>query len=144
MKRISWKDQDASAELEALYNRPACPREIEDAVAEDRAIMDREAFSYLHDILPGPWKREPRLVKRGFVHIEAPVCVFTGNPIDPAIQRDALERAIDEEGCVEYGAIDRLKGTAYKQRGYLLGRKVEEHRSLPCLQCGRDHIQQFR
>ena len=33
MKRISWKNSDAASELNALYNRPACPPEIEKSVA---------------------------------------------------------------------------------------------------------------
>ena len=33
MKRISWKDPNAETELNALYNRPACPPEIEKNVA---------------------------------------------------------------------------------------------------------------
>lgn len=34
MKRISWNDPNAAEQLNALYNRPACPREVEQSVAE--------------------------------------------------------------------------------------------------------------
>ena len=51
MKRISWKDQGASEELEALYNRPACPREIEDAVAEIVAKVKAEGDDAVADFL---------------------------------------------------------------------------------------------
>ncbi len=51
MKRISWKDQGASAELEALYNRPACPREIEDAVSEIVAKVKAEGDAAIADFL---------------------------------------------------------------------------------------------
>ena len=51
MKRISWKDQDASAELEALYNRPACPREIEESVSEIVAKVRAEGDDAIADFL---------------------------------------------------------------------------------------------
>ena len=51
MKRISWNDPDAAAELNALYNRPACPREVEksvaDIVANVRANGDDAVCEYL-------------------------------------------------------------------------------------------------
>lgn len=51
MKRISWKDQDASAQLEALYNRPACPQEIEKAVSEIVAKVRAEGDDAVTDFL---------------------------------------------------------------------------------------------
>ena len=49
MKRILWNDPNAAEQLNALYNRPACPGEVERSVAEivanvrengDRAICE--------------------------------------------------------------------------------------------------------
>ncbi len=51
MKRISWNDPNSAQQLEALYNRPACPREIEQTAAEIVATVrqegDKAVCSYL-------------------------------------------------------------------------------------------------
>lgn len=51
MKRILWNDPNAAEQLNALYNRPACPGEVERSVAEIVANVrengDRAVCEYL-------------------------------------------------------------------------------------------------
>ena len=51
MKRISWNDPNAAEELKALYNRPACPREIEERATEIVAKVREEGDSAVCDFL---------------------------------------------------------------------------------------------
>ena len=51
MKRISWNDPNAAEELKALYNRPACPREIEERATQIVAKVREEGDSAVCDFL---------------------------------------------------------------------------------------------
>ncbi len=51
MKKISWKNASSAAELKALYNRPDCPAEIEQAVAQIVTAVKNEGDSAIVDFL---------------------------------------------------------------------------------------------
>lgn len=68
MKRISWNDPNAAEELKALYNRPACPREIEERATEIVAKVREEGDSAVCDFLE--WFDKVTLTPAQFVVTE--------------------------------------------------------------------------